>query len=716
MKNDSIKKYLIPNIPYLFVLWAFLKLGTAYRLAAGADFAHKLMGLGQTIGPAFADFAPGLAPFDWLIGIVGAVSFRVMVYVKSKNAKKFRRDEEYGSARWGCPKDIAPFVDPKFENNIILTGTEFLTMNTRPKNPANARNLNACVIGSSGSGKTRFWLTPQILQASADKNGGCSYVSRIGRDYLKVGEVMEMLRKKGVRLVAVNDNVDSENGDDDFIPFRNIMNEWYAKDTSKKIRSTFAAKGKAGKHVASTTPYGYLKDPLDHNHWIVDEEAADVVRRIFKMTIDGYGPYQISQLLAEDKIEIPAVHMARLGNGLWQGRVDKIPDPYNWGSSTVVGILKKREYLGETVNFKTRKHFKDKKSHYVPMDQWTVFSGTQEPIIDEETFALVQQIRSNVKRYPNGWGPAHPLTGLVFCADCGCRLYEQRSSNGVRISKFRCHNYTKYPVGTHCVSAHLIDAAPIMKLVSTILKACAEEMQIDEEAFVKRFQEEQEDRVDEEAAKNQERLRTAKRRKDELMTLLNRIYEDHILGKLPDERYEAMDAQYSAELEKVSTDLASCEKLARVNVSHEKSAKHFVEVLKRYQDFDNLTTAMMNEFVEKIVVYERDIKGSQTSPQRIDVYFNFIGQYIPDSLKNRTVSKEEIEEAIEKAAKRSQYMENYKKRKANGSQARYEKHTKGRRKAAIDAKKAALRAEDVANGLYTPVQPILEPQKGTIAI
>ena len=177
MKNDSIKKYLIPNIPYLFVLWAFLKLGTAYRLAAGADFAHKLMGLVQTIGPAFADFAPGLAPFDWLVGIVGAVAFRVMVYVKSKNAKKFRRDEEYGSARWGSEKDIRPFVDPKFENNIILTGTEFLTMNTRPKNPANARNLNACVIGSSGSGKTRFWLTPQLLQAHSsyvcvDPKGG----------------------------------------------------------------------------------------------------------------------------------------------------------------------------------------------------------------------------------------------------------------------------------------------------------------------------------------------------------------------------------------------------------------------------------------------------------------------------------------------------------------------------------------------------------------
>ena len=176
MRTDSIKKYLIPNIPYLFIGWACLKLGTAYRLAEGADLPHKLMGLGQTVGPAFADFAPGLDPLDWLIGIVGAVGFRLLIYFKSKKAKKYRRDEEYGSARWGGPKDIAPFVDPKFENNVILTGTEFLTMNTRPKNPANARNLNACVIGSSGSGKTRFWLTPQILQASADKKGGCSFV------------------------------------------------------------------------------------------------------------------------------------------------------------------------------------------------------------------------------------------------------------------------------------------------------------------------------------------------------------------------------------------------------------------------------------------------------------------------------------------------------------------------------------------------------------
>ncbi len=198
MKNDKIKKYLIPNIPYLFILWACLKMGTAYRLAAGADFAHKLMGLGLTIGPAFADFAPGLNPFDWLIGIAGAAGFRLLIYVKSKNAKKFRRDEEYGSARWGNEKDIRPFADPKFENNVILTGTEFLTMNTRPKIPANARNLNCCVIGSSGSGKTRFWLTPQLLQAHSsfvvvDPKGGV--LSQVG---------CFLQKKKGYKVKVFN--------------------------------------------------------------------------------------------------------------------------------------------------------------------------------------------------------------------------------------------------------------------------------------------------------------------------------------------------------------------------------------------------------------------------------------------------------------------------------------------------------------------------------
>ena len=197
MPTDKIRKYILPNIPYLFIGWACLKLGTAYRLAAGAGFGEKLLGLGRSIGPAFADFAPGLDPFDWLVGLVGAVAFRLLIYFKSKNAKKYRRDEEYGSARWGTEKDIKPFVDPKFENNIILTGTEMLTINTRPKNPANARNLNACVIGSSGSGKTRFWLTPQLLQAHSsyvvvDPKGGV------------LGQVGHFLQQRGYKIKVFN--------------------------------------------------------------------------------------------------------------------------------------------------------------------------------------------------------------------------------------------------------------------------------------------------------------------------------------------------------------------------------------------------------------------------------------------------------------------------------------------------------------------------------
>ncbi|GJC75421.1 VirD4-like conjugal transfer protein, CD1115 family [Adlercreutzia equolifaciens] len=197
MVTDKLRKYLLPNIPYVFIGWAFLKLGTAYRLAAGSDFAHKLIGLGQTIGPVFADLAPGIVPFDWLVGIVGALAFRLLIHFKSKNAKKYRRDAEYGSARWGNEKDIKPFVDPKFENNMLLTATERLTMNIRPKNPANARNLNFCGIGSSGSGKTRFWLTPQLLQAHS------SYVVVDPKGSV-LGQVGTFLQNRGYKIKVFN--------------------------------------------------------------------------------------------------------------------------------------------------------------------------------------------------------------------------------------------------------------------------------------------------------------------------------------------------------------------------------------------------------------------------------------------------------------------------------------------------------------------------------
>ena len=221
-------------------------------------------------------------------------------------------------------------------------------------------------------------------------------MSRLGRDYLKVGQVMEILRQRGVRLIAINDGVDSLKGDDDFTPFRNIMNEFYARDTSRKIRSVFKSKGMSGKHLTGTVIYGYLREEK-REHWLVDEEAAEVVRHIFALAMEGYGPYQIATKLSEEKIEMPAVHLARNGEGVNKNKT--FADIYRWSASTVVEILKKREYLGHTVNFKTRKHFKDKKSHYVDESEWTIFENTHEAIIDQETFDNVQRIRGNARRY-----------------------------------------------------------------------------------------------------------------------------------------------------------------------------------------------------------------------------------------------------------------------------------------------------------------------------
>ena len=239
-------------------------------------------------------------------------------------------------------------------------------------------------------------------------------MSRLGRDYLKVGQVMEILRQRGVRLIAINDGVDSLKGDDDFTPFRNIMNEFYARDTSRKIRSVFKSKGMSGKHLTGTVIYGYLWDEK-REHWLVDEEASEVVRRIFSLTLEGYGPYQIACKLSIDRIEIPVVHLARFNEGV--NRSKPVKDPYGWGSSTIVNILKKREYLGHTINFKTRKHFKDKKSHYVSEDEWTIFENTHEAIIDQQTFDLAQKIRALSKRLGRSGSP-HRIALL-------CRLRRQ---------------------------------------------------------------------------------------------------------------------------------------------------------------------------------------------------------------------------------------------------------------------------------------------------
>ena len=539
-------------------------------------------------------------------------------------------------------------------------------------------------------------------------------MSRLGRDYLKVGQVMEVLRQRGVRLIAINDGVDSLKGDDDFTPFRNIMNEFYARDTSRKIRSVFKSKGMSGKHLTGTVIYGYLWDEK-REHWLVDEEAAEVVRRIFSLTLEGYGPYQIACKLSADRIEIPVVHLARFNEGV--NRSKPVKDPYGWGSSTIVNILKKREYLGHTINFKTRKHFKDKKSHYVSEDEWTIFENTHEAIIDQQTFDLAQKIRSNVRRYPNGWGEAAPLTGLLYCADCGGKMYVHRTNNGKRISQYTCSNYTKVPCGTLCPTQHRINESAVLTLVSDTLRAIAEYSRNDRTEFIHTVQETQVAQQSADISKKRRRLAAAQKRAGELEKLICKIYEDNALGKLPDARYKALDAQYAKEQDALEIEIAELEKAVTGYEQSQKSAEKFIALIDKYENFDTLTNTMLNEFVEKILVHERARKGSQDTTQEIEIYFNFLGHYIPPSLQPVPLTPEEQEELQKKEERKDRLHQNYLKRKASGAQKRYEDKIKAKKKAEMDAKKALIRAEDMKKGVFSTIGqlPKEEPRKGSIA-
>ena len=536
-------------------------------------------------------------------------------------------------------------------------------------------------------------------------------MSRMGRDYLKVGQIMEILRQRGVRLIAINDGVDSARGDDDFTPFRNIMNEYYARDTSRKIRSTFQSKGKSGKHLTGTVIYGYLWNEA-RDQWLVDPEAAEVVKRIFAMTIDGYGPYQIASKLKEEKVLIPSAYLARHGEGVNKNKTFK--DVYGWGSSTICNILEKREYLGHTINFKTRKHFKDKKSHYVPEDEWTIFENTHEAIIDQQTFDLVQKIRGNVRRYPDGWGEAAPLTGLLYCADCGGKMYVHRTNNGKRISQYTCSQYSKVPVGKLCTTQHRINEDVVLSLVSEMLKAIAEYAKHDRAEFVRVVQEAQSSQQTAEVKKQRTRLATAKQRVSELEVLLCKIYEDNILGKLSDSRYATLDAQYEKEQTELTAEISVLEKAIKSYEKHEKDADRFIALIDKYENFDKLTIAMLNEFIEKILVHERDRKGSIQTTQEVEIYFNFVGRFVPPAFGEVELTPEELEEIRKREERKDRLHQNYLKRKANGKQKEYEERTKAKKKAEIEARKQAIRTEDIARGVFIPVSslPQLGPRKG----
>jgi DNA invertase Pin-like site-specific DNA recombinase len=556
------------------------------------------------------------------------------------------------------------------------------------------------------------------------ENGKISVVimkdlTRWGRDHVQVGIAMETFRQNDVRFIAINNGIDSINPESlEFAPFINIMSEWFAKDCSKKIRSVFRAKGMAGKHTGSIPPYGYVKSPTDKDLWVVDEPAAAVVRRIFSLCMAGDGPYQICTILSNERVSIPGYYQAQQDIGLWKNRV--IKDPYAWNSSTVCSILEKREYCGDTVNFKTRKHLKDKKSHYVDPSQWTIFENTHEPIIDRVMFENVQRIRANnARRRPDGWGYIHPLSGLLFCADCGNKLYIHRITNGKDKPMAVCGNYARGSDKIQrdwvvCETGHRIEAANVIELVRTTLKAISDYAKTDKAAFTKSVQAIIASHLTDDVKKQQQRLAACNKRAAELETLFKKIYEDNALGKLPDNRYDVLVRDYGQEQSVLEKEIAELQASVERYADGSKRAKRFIELVERYTDFTELTVTMLNEFVEKIIVHERDRKSTIDSTQKVEIHLNFIGEFKIPGMETEPVLTPEQEEEQRKILERRERMhQNYLKRKESGAQKRWEEKYAPKRKARKAENQAALFAEGatLGAGVLAPVPASADADK-----
>ncbi len=448
-------------------------------------------------------------------------------------------------------------------------------------------------------------------------------MSRIGREYLQVGNYVEIyFPQKDVRFIAIHDGIDSINGENEYMPFRNIMNEHLARDTSKKVKNVYRIKGLEGKHTGSHALYGYLKSDDNKNQWVVDHEAAAVVRRIFQMTLYGMGPYQIAGMLQREHVLSPSYYLSQKGAGNYKNK--DFADPYRWRGTTIIYLLARAEYTGCTVNFKTyKKSFKDKNRKKNPKDKWAVFENTHEAIIDRETWETAQRLRQTARR-PDSLGKTNRLTGLLFCADCGAKLYNERSTgkNSRPKNNYLCASYRKHT--TDCTT-HFIQSAVVEKLILDALKSVSSFVKADEDEFVRLVQETSAEQQNETLKSHKKRLAENRKRITELNGIIRKIYEDNINGKLTDKRFEIMSAEYEAEqneLEQVTVELQ-----AELDGLTEQSMKvdRFLGLVRKYTDFTELTTPMLNEFIEKIVVHER-IKGHRyKSTQDVDIWFNFVG-------------------------------------------------------------------------------------------
>ena len=544
------------------------------------------------------------------------------------------------------------------ESNSIQNQKKFLESYARQLKLTNIRHY----IDDDESGRffDRSAYSRMIEDVENGKIGVCIMkdMTRWGRDYLQVGNAMEIFRRNNVRFIAVNNGIDSEKPDTlEFAPFINIMSEWYARDISKKVKTGIRTKGASGKPIATEAPYGYVKDPGDKDFWLIDEEAAEVVRLIFRLFLDGKNRNQIAVYLKNEQVPTPTFYMKDRGRGTAKSKPLNEENRYKWNKTTLTKILTRQEYCGDVVNFKTAKHFRDKRNHYVDRSQWQITENVHEPIVDRADFENVQRILENIPvKRPNGDGEIHPLSGLLFCKDCGAKMHIRIDyRNGGKRHIAYCSEYHKGKArNPKCNSPHIMDADLLMQTVSEVLKKIAEysiSNRADFEALVKKSLDvQQTDRT----KKQQKRVPQITTRLEQIEKVLDKLYEDNALGTIEQDRYEQMSQKYSEEYYTLKTELAEIKEQLSAFENAGGRAQRFVKLTERYADFADLAPAILNEFISKIEVHERDQKRARYAIQHIGIYFNHIGRFENELTQLAEPTEQEIiqmREEIEEAKK-----------------------------------------------------------------
>ena len=486
--------------------------------------------------------------------------------------------------------------------------------------------------------------------------------SRMGRDYIRMGLYREMFREKGVRLIAVNDGIDTAHGDDDFTPFREILSEWYARDTSKKIRAIFKARASEGKHISPAVPYGYLRDREDKQKWIVDEAAAVIVRRIFNMVIEGYGVTQIARTLTEEKVPNPSAHSEMVGGEMRH----RYTDPYIWRNTTIAVIIERREYLGHTINCKSyTDSYKSKKRKFTPKEELLIFENTHPAIISEEVWTNAQRLRRTIRRSPKGILPPCRLTGLLYCAQCGAKMTYRTSAPGHgEHNEYVC---SKYRVGGGTRSGctqHFISVPIIEKLILDSIRMVSGFVRENETEFIEKVREAYAIQQTNTVKDCRKQIAKAEKRQGELVLVVKKLLEANVTGRIPDSHFDKMFAEYADEQNSLEKQIAELKERILSYEADSVRADKFIELARRYTDFKELSTAMLNEFVERVLIHETD-KSTGKRIRKVDVHLNFIGHFtVP--VEEIPLAPEEIESERkdeERKAKRREITRRYRERK-----------------------------------------------------